>query len=149
MHLRGEDITGAHDVGWARTILVAGMMTPKPRTMPADATLAAFRLAHPLGSSHYVALVDPRGRYRGVVATAEAHAAGPEQSLAGLARLSETTLSPNQNIREALDAFEKSGSDVLVVTDAEGGVIGALGEAYTARRYAAAVDGAAKGVLGG
>jgi CIC family chloride channel protein len=150
LHLRGEDITGAHDVGWVRTILVAGLMTPKPRTMPADATLAAFRLAHPLGSSHYVALVDARGRYRGLVATAEAHAAGAaEQTLAGFARLIETTLSPKQNIREAMDAFEKSGSDLLVVTDAEGGVVGTLGEAYTARRYAAAVDRAAKGVLGG
>jgi hypothetical protein len=28
-------------------------------------------------------------------------------------------------------------------------VLGALGEAYAARRYAAAVDRAAKGVLGG
>ena len=26
LHLRGENITGAHDVGWVRTILVAGMM---------------------------------------------------------------------------------------------------------------------------
>ncbi len=49
LHLRGEDITGAHDVGWVRTILVAGLMDTKPRTMPAEATLAAFRLAHPLG----------------------------------------------------------------------------------------------------
>jgi hypothetical protein len=53
------------------------------------------------------------------------------------------------NIREALDVFEMSGSDVLAVTDAEDAVVGTLGEAYTARRYAAAVDRAAKGVLGG
>ncbi len=150
LHLRGEDISGAHDVGWVRAMLVAGMMTAKPRTMPAEASLAAFRLAHPLGSSHYVALVDSKGRYCGVVSTAEAHATdGGDRPLASLARLGGVTLAPNQNIREALDAFEKSGSDILVVTDAQGAVVGTLGEAYAARRYAAAVDRAAKGVLGG
>jgi CIC family chloride channel protein len=150
LHLRGEDIAGAHDVGWVRTILVAGLMTPQPRTMPAQSSLAAFRLAHPLGGSHYVALIDPQNRYRGVVATAEAHAVGAEdQPLADLARLADVTLSPNQNIREALDAFERSGSEILVVVDGDGAVVGTLGEAYAARRYAAAVDRAAKGVLGG
>jgi chloride channel protein, CIC family len=150
LHLRGEDIAGAHDVGWVRTILVAGLMTPKPRTMPEQASVAAFRLAHPLGESHYVALVDSQNRYRGVVATAEAHATGADdQPLAALARLANVTLSPNQNIREALDAFESSGSDILVVVDGDGAVVGVLGEAYAARRYAAAVDRAAKGVLGG
>jgi CIC family chloride channel protein len=150
LHLRGEDISGAHDVGWVRTILVAGMMDGKPRTMPVETTLAAFRLAHPLGSAPYVALVDAEGRYRGLVSTAEAHAAGEESDpVAGLARLADVTLKPDQNIREALDAFEASGSEVLAVTDASGAVVGTLGEAYVARRYAAAVDRAAKGVLGG
>ncbi|MDE3177686.1 MAG: chloride channel protein [Pseudomonadota bacterium] len=150
LHLRGEDITGAHDVGWVRTILVAGMMDAKLRTMPVDATLAAFRLAHPLGSSHYVALVDAQNRYQGVVSTPEAHAVGEDSApVAALARLKDRTLKPDQNIREALDAFEAAESDQLVVTDAEGKVLGALGEAYAARRYAAAVDRAAKGVLGG
>src|SRR6202046_1568424 len=60
LHLRGEDISGAQDVGWLRTLIVARLMDAKPRTMPADATLAAFRLAHPLGSAHFVALVDGR-----------------------------------------------------------------------------------------
>ena len=150
LHLRGEDISGAHDVGWVRTILVAGMMDAKMRTMPAEATLAAFRLAHPLGASHYVALVDRQGRYRGVVATAEAHASGEEsESVMKLARLQNVTLTPDRNIREALDAFETAESDILVVTDRDGKVVGGLGEAYVARRYAAAVDRAAKGVLGG
>src|SRR6185437_4327845 len=150
MHLRGENIKGAHDVGWVRTILVAGMMDTKARTMPAEATLAAFRLAHPLGSSHYVALVDRQGRYRGLVATAEAHASEHEdEPVAKLARLANVTLRPEQNIRDALDAFAAASSDILAVTDAKGAVLGVLGEAYAARRYAAAVDRAAKGVLGG
>ena len=85
LHLRGEDIAGAHDVGWVRTILVAGLMTPRPPTMPAQASVAAFRLAHPLGASHYVALVDSLNRYRGIVSTAEAHA-GAERPTARRSR---------------------------------------------------------------
>ncbi len=150
LHLRGENITGAHDVGWVRSILVVSMMDAKVGSMPEEASLAAFRLAHPLGSSHYVALVDRQGHYRGLVATAEAHAAAQEdEPVAKLARLADVTLKPDQNIREALDAFEASGSDILAVTNGDGAVVGTLGEAYTARRYAAAVDRAAKGVLGG
>ena len=150
LHLRGENLTGAHDVGWVRSVLVAGLMTPQPRTMPASASLAAFRLAHPLGSSHYVALVDAQGRYRGLASVPEVHAAASETAhLSDLARVCDMTLSPNMNIREALDVFDSSGSDLLVVTDAAGAVLGTLGEAYAARRYAAEVDRAAKGVIGG
>ncbi len=150
LHLRGENISGALDVGWVRTILVAGLMDVKLRTMPADATIAAFRLAHPVGSSHNVALVDSQRRYCGLVSTPEAHAASDDSApVASLARLRDVTLRPDQNIREALDAFDAAESEILVVTDAAGGVVGALGEAYAARRYAAAVDRAAKGVLGG
>ena len=104
----------------------------------------------PLGSAAAVALVDAKGRYRGLVATAEAHGAGDEhEPVSSLARLCETSLTPDLNLREAMDVFETSGSDLLVVTDAEGAVVGTLSEAYAARRYAAAVDRAARGVLGG
>jgi len=150
LHLRGEDIAGAQDVGWVRTILVAGLMDAKPRTMPADATLAAFRLAHPIGASHYVTLVDSDGRYKGLVSTAEAYASGGDsEPVSALARLTGVTLKAENNIRQALDAFEATESEILAVTDAREVVVGTLGEAYTARRYAAAVDRAAKGVLGG
>ena len=150
LHLRGEDISGAQDVGWVRTILVAGLMDARLGVMPEEATLGAFRLAHPFGSAHHVALVDAEGRYRGLVSVAEAHAAGADaEPIAPLARLRDTTLAPEQNIRQALDAFEASESEILAVTDSQGLLVGALGEAYAARRYAAAVDRAAKGVLGG
>ena len=150
LHLRGEDISGAQDVGWLRTLIVARLMDAKPRTMPADATLAAFRLAHPLGSAHFVALVDPQGRYSGLVSTPEAHASGEETDPASaLARLADAALRPEQNIRDAMDAFQTNESEVLAVADGKGLLVGTLSEAYAARRYAAAVDRAVRGVLGG
>jgi CIC family chloride channel protein len=125
-------------------------MDAKPRTMPADATLAAFRLAHPLGSAHYVALVDAEGHYAGLVTTPEAHASGDESdSVSTLARLTDASLRPEQNIREAMDAFQANESEMLAVADANGLLVGTLSETYAARRYAAAVDVAIRGVLGG
>ena len=150
LHLRGEDIAGAQDVGWARTLLVAGLMDAPTQPSPAHATLATFRLAHPLGGPAFVALVDAQGRYAGLVATAQAHVEGAEsEPVAGLARLRETILRPDHNIRQALEAFAQAESEVLAVVDAQGRVVGVLREAYAARRYAAAQELAASGAGGG
>ena len=40
-------------------------------------------------------------------------------------------------------------SEALAVADAKGLLVGTLSEAYAARRYAAAIDSAVRGVLGG
>jgi CIC family chloride channel protein len=150
LHLRGEDIAGAQDVGWARTLLVASLMDAPAPLSPARATLATFRLAHPLGGPAFVALADDEGRYAGLVATAQAHGEGAEgEPIGGWARLRDTTLRPDHNIRQALDAFAQAESEVLAVVDAQGRVVGILREAYVARRYAAAQELAGSGVLGG
>ncbi len=65
LHLRGESIRGAQDVGWLRDLTVARLMVRAPPTTPAEATVRAFRAAYPLGSAHVVVAVDEAGRYRG------------------------------------------------------------------------------------
>ena len=61
-----------------------------------------------------------------------------------------TTLHPDDDIRAALDLFGAAQTDTLAVTARETGqVLGTLGEAFAARRYAQETDGAMKGVLGG
>ena len=53
-------------------------------------------------------------------------------------------------IEAALDLFGVAHTDTLAVTARETGhVLGTLGEAFAARRYAQETDGAMKGVLGG
>jgi hypothetical protein len=53
-------------------------------------------------------------------------------------------------VRAALDLFGKAQTDTLAVTERETGhVLGTLGEAFTARRYAQETNGAMRGVLGG
>jgi CIC family chloride channel protein len=155
LHLRGESIRGAQDVGWLRDLTVARLMVRSPPTTPAEASLRAFRAAYPLGSAHVVVAVDEAGRYRGLVLVAEAHAAplgenddgGP---ISAVARLPETTLHPDVDARSALPIFDAAETDTLAVTERETGlVVGLLGEAFAARRYSQEADQAARGVLGG
>ncbi|MGO4869316.1 MAG: chloride channel protein [Roseiarcus sp.] len=155
LHLRGESIRGAQDIGWLRDLTVARLMVRSPPTIPADASVRAFRAAYPLGSAHVVVAVDEAGRYRGLVGVAEAHAVPLEDDedggpISDVARLPETTLLPDVDARSALAIFDAAQTDTLAVTERETGVVvGTLGEAYAARRYAQETDQAAKGVLGG
>ena len=47
LHLRGETIRSAHDVGWLRTLTAGRMMRADAATIPADAALAEFRRRFP------------------------------------------------------------------------------------------------------
>ncbi len=155
LHLRGELIRGAQDVGWLRDLTVARLMVRAPPTTPAQATVRAFRDAYPLGSAHGVVAVDEAGRYRGLVLVPEAHAVpladgedgGP---ISAVARLPQTTLHPDIDARSALAIFDAAQTDTLAVTErATGVVVGTLSEAFVARRYAQELSLAARGVLGG
>lgn len=149
LHLRGETITGAQDVGWIRDLTVGRLMNPSPPILPASASLAEFRAAFPLGGPHFVVLVDPHGRYAGLVSTPEAHAHG-EGPVEAIARAPSASLHPDDNVRDAMAMFEAAQSEILAVTDVEtGAILGLLGEAYAARRYAEETDRAAKGIWGG
>jgi CIC family chloride channel protein len=155
LHLRGETIRGGQDVGWLRDLTVGRMMIPSPPIFLADNSVRAFREAYPLGSANVVVAVDEDGRYRGLVHVPEAHA----QTLADeddggavglIVHLPATTLHPDEDIRAALDLFDAVDADTLAVTERDAGhVLGTLGEAFAARRYAQETDGAMKGVLGG
>jgi hypothetical protein len=70
--------------------------------------------------------------------------------IAAIAHLPATVLHPDENVRRALDVFGASQADTLAVTvRGSGQVLGTLGEAYAARRYAQETNMAMKGVLGG
>jgi chloride channel protein, CIC family len=155
LHLRGETIRGGQDVGWLRDLTVAKMMIPAPPVFPAEESVRAFREAHPLGSANVVVSVGEDGRYHGLVFVPEAHAQTLENGDDGgpvglIARLPATTLHPDDNVRSALDLFGAAHADTLAVTSRETGhVLGILGEAFAARRYAQETNGAMRGVLGG
>jgi CIC family chloride channel protein len=151
LHLRGETIRSAHDVGWIRTLTVGKLMRKEDRTIFASATLADFRRLYPLGSTSVVVAVDADGRYAGMIPTVEAFAAGRDPELARVSdilRLPATALRPEMNIKDALAAFDQSESETLAVIDADRRVLGVLTEGYAVRRYAGELDQANKGMMG-
>jgi CIC family chloride channel protein len=143
-HLRGETIRSAADVGWMRDLTVTKMMRHDVRTVAANATVAAFRAAFPLGSPAYIIAVDEQGRYAGMVAVADAHATeiSPEQSIKSLLRYADGVLEPGMSIKEAVLAFDRAEAEVLAVVNSysDRRVIGLLTEAYALRRYSAELE---------
>ena len=143
LHLRGENIRSAEDIGWLRELTVGKLMDPEPVIAPATMTLQEFRQAHPLGGGPYVALEDAEGRFAGLVAVAEAHADPSPLTtpIVALANFVKPTLSSKMAAKAALAVFEAAQSEILAVVDADdGGLVGTLGEAHLARRFAEALD---------
>jgi len=142
LHLRGETIRSARDIGWMRTLTAGRMMRPDPVTVAAATRVEAFRQRFPLGSTSRVILLDDTARYAGVLVTADAFAEGvdPQAELAGLAISRELVLTPDMGVEAVMQVFEASGTDELAVVDAERHVLGLLAEAYVVRRYAGELE---------
>ena len=130
-------------------------MIRSPRVFQADGSVSKFREAYPLGSANVVVAIDEGGNYRGLIHVPEAHAitidngedGGPIEAIV---HLRNTALNPDDDIGTALETFGAAHADTLVVTArGTGQVLGTLGEAYAARRYAHETNLAMKGVLGG
>jgi CIC family chloride channel protein len=137
-HLRGEAIRSAVDVGWMRNLTVGKMMRREFRRVPLDMTLETFRRQFPLGSIGRVVAVDPAGRYAGILATSEAHAATEETAtVAEVMHHTDGLLLPQMTIKEAVRMFEQAESDELAVVDTAESmrVIGTLTEQFALRRY--------------
>ena len=65
LHLRGETIRSAADVGWIRDLTVRRLMRPDMATVNVDMPVAEFRAKFPPGSKTQVVAVDDAGHYAG------------------------------------------------------------------------------------
>lgn len=153
LHLRGETIRSAHDVGWARQMTVGRLMRRDPGTIDGSASLAEFRRRYPLGSTHAVVVTDEAGCYVGLLPTPDAFTEGlnPSARVADLVKQPGMVLTPELNIKEAMAAFDQTETETLAVVDGveDRRVIGLLTEKYAARRYAEELDKANRGLTGG
>jgi CIC family chloride channel protein len=142
LHLRGETIRSARDIGWVRSLTAGKMMRKDSPTIAAAETVAAFRRRFPLGASSRVILIDAEERYAGLVLTAQAYADGvqPESLVGELALNQDVTLSPEMNIEAVMRAFETTQTEELAVVDESRYVLGLLAEAYVTRRYASELE---------
>jgi len=155
LHLRGESIRSAADVGWMRSLTVARLMRRDPATLGADATVAEFRRAFPLGSRHMVILSQADGTYVGLVPTAEAHAPELDADAATrlvrtLARWRTAVLTPELDVKAAMAQFGAAEAETLAVVDDPQSlkVVGLLTETYASRRYAEELDKANRSLTG-
>jgi CIC family chloride channel protein len=144
LHLRGETIRSAADVGWIRDLTVRRLMRPDVTTVDAGIGIKAFREKFPLGSKTQVIAVDPGGRYVGLAQVAEAHAPDIEAAggLVNILHHRDVVLHPVMNIQEAIAVFDAAEAESLAVveTDGEHRPVGILTEAHAMRRYAEESD---------
>jgi chloride channel protein, CIC family len=144
LHLRGETIRSAADVGWIRDLTVRRLMRPDVATVSASIPIEEFRGKFPLGSKTQVVAVDAAGRYVGLALVAEAHAPDIEvkNGLIDILHHRDVVLHPVMNIQEAIAVFDAAEAESLAVveTDGEHRPIGILTEAHAMRRYAEESD---------
>jgi len=152
LHLRGESIRSAHDVGWIRSLTVGRLMRRDAPTLPASAAIKELRRRYPLGAVKQVVLLDEQERYAGMVPVAEAHAPGADEEAPalGLARFADVMLLPAMNVKEAMRLFDRVEAETLVVVDAleTRQVVGLLNETYAVRRYAEELDKSRSELIG-
>ncbi len=155
LHLRGESIRSAQDIGWVRALTVRRLMRHDVETVFADSTIGSFIKNFPLGSTHWAVATDPYGRYAGMVAVAEAHAFADDlercrEPLSRLLKYKATVLTPDINIQEAAKVFEDTESEALAVVEgvSDPTVLGLLSEAHVLRRYTEELDKVRKDLSG-
>ncbi len=150
LHLRGETIRSAHDVGWLRTLTAARMMRTGPATVPVSMPVEVFRQAFPLGSTRRVLALDADGRFAGIVPVSAVHADLTGVGAVGrFAILADTVLTPEMAIKEIMAAFDAAEGDELAVLDADRRPLGVLSEAHATRRYAEELETARRDLTGG
>jgi CIC family chloride channel protein len=144
LHLRGETIRSAADVGWIRDLTVRRLMRPDLATVDVGIGIEEFREKFPLGSKNQVVAVDAAGCYVGLALVAEAHATDIEAAsgLVDILHHRDVVLHPVMNIQEAIAVFDAAEAESLAVVEAGGEhrPIGILTEAHAMRRYAEESD---------
>ena len=140
LHLRGETIRSAADVGWIRDLTVRRLMRADLATVDAGIGIEEFRARFPLGSKTQVVAVDAAGRYVGLAVVAEAYAPDIDaaRGLVSILHHRDVVLHPAMNIQEAIVVFDAAEAESLAVVEAgdERRPVGILTEAHAMRRYA-------------
>ena len=150
LHLRGETIKSARDIGWVKTLTAGKMMRRETKATDAATTIAEFRHRFPLGSTSRVVLVDATGRYADIVvpAAAFAEAADPAASIGTIAGTRNITLAPEADFGAVMVRFDEAESDELAVVDGDGEVLGILSEVFVRRRYTEEIEKAQRELFG-
>ncbi|HEX2364489.1 MAG TPA: chloride channel protein [Bradyrhizobium sp.] len=155
LHLRGETIRSANDVGWLRNLTVERMMRTDVAKVPFTTTIAACRREFLLGSRQAIVVVNNSDDYCGLVLLPELYlgdldAIADDIQVVELARHTDVALLPEMNVKTAMKLFDDAEAEVLAVLESADSrkVIGFLSESFARRRYVEEIDQATRGVLG-
>jgi len=155
LHLRGETIRSANDVGWLRNLTVERMMRTDVGKVPSTTTIAACRREFVLGSRQAVVVVNNNDDYCGLLLlpelfSPELDTIADEIQVVELARYTDVALLPEMNVKTAMKLFDDAEAEVLAVLESADSrkVIGLLSETFARRRYVEEIDQATRGVLG-
>jgi CIC family chloride channel protein len=152
LHLRGETIRSAADVGWIRDLTVRRLMRTDINPVIASMPIKEFRRQFPLGSQTQVVAVDKEGHYVGLAMVAEAHAPELENAkcVRDILHYHSVVLNPLMNIQEAIAVFDTAEAETLAVVEADGEhrPIGILSESHAVRRYAEESEQRRREVIG-
>ncbi|MBW6531326.1 chloride channel protein [Sphingomonas sp. RRHST34] len=137
LHLRGETIRSARDVGWVKALTAGRMMRRQPNMVAGSTGAAEFRRRFPLGSTKRVIVLDEGGRYAGIVDPVAAHDGGVDDDTPVLTLVQGRgeVLRPEMDIRAVMACFDAAQREELAVVDEGGRVLGLLTEAHVRRRY--------------
>ena len=150
MHLRGETIKSARDVGWVQNLNAGRMMRKGVATAPADLDTASFRQRFPLGSGGRVILVDSEGHYAGIVQIPRMYGDGvkPDAVVGDYAENRDVALAANANVVAVMQRFDQTQADELAVVASDGQVLGVVSEAFVRKRYAEELDKRQRELMG-
>jgi CIC family chloride channel protein len=155
LHLRGETIRSANDVGWLRNLTVERLMRSDVGKGPTTPSIAACRREFALGTRQAVVVVNNSDDYCGLVSlpdlfSGELDSIADDIQVVELAKYFDVALLPEMNVKTAMKIFDDSGAEVLAVLESENSrkVIGFLTESFARRRYVEEIDQATRGVLG-
>jgi chloride channel protein, CIC family len=150
LHLRGETIKSARDVGWIKTLTAGRMMRREAATAPATTSVEEFRRRFPLGSTNRVVLTDAAGRYAGIVMPAAAYAEALDEAapVAPLATSPHVTLAPEMDIVQVMELLDREQADELAVVDEGMQVLGTVSDSFVRRRYAQELEKAQRDLFG-
>jgi CIC family chloride channel protein len=155
LHLRGETIRSANDIGWLRNLTVERVMRTDVAAVQAMATIAECRREFGIGSRQAVIVLNNAGEYCGVVMlpelfSSELDGIADEIQVIELAKYSNIMLVPDMNVKSAMKIFDEAEAEMLAVSDrAESRkVVGYVFESYARRRYVEELDQVMRGNLG-
>ncbi|WP_295951019.1 chloride channel protein [uncultured Xanthomonas sp.] len=150
LHLRGETIKSARDVGWVKHLSAGRMMQKDVHPLAATTSVAEFRRRFPLGSGTRVVLEDESGHYAGLVTLAAAYADGvnAEAAIVDYAGNRDVALPADTDVVTAMRQFDLTQSDELAVVDEQGKVLGVLSESFVRKRYAEELDKRQRELMG-